>query len=189
MHDIEPHYRWREQYIAAQDDRSPFYGRQYSEFQYSQKIYNYFIHPQWDYIGSPTLYAKMLYADYHEGYVIIELFGEWNDCINNDVMYLKREIIDHISKHEITKFIILCDNVLTFHCDDDCYYEEWYDDIKEEDGWVCFINTREHVLDEMNQIYLKNYIMLGDEYNELIWQNLKPKGIYQAVQNIMSEYA
>ena len=123
MHDIEPHYRWRDQYIASEDERSPFFGRQHSEFQYSQKIYNYFIHPQWDHIGSPTLYTKMLYADYNEEYVILELLGEWNDCIHNDIMFLKREIIDHIMKHKISKYILLCDNVLNFHSDDDCYYD------------------------------------------------------------------
>ena len=189
MHDIEPYFRWRENYVSSEDSSSPFYGRQYSEFQYSQKIYNYFIHPQWDYIGSPTLYAKQLFTDYLEGYTIIELLGEWNDCINNDVTYLKREIIDHILKQDISKYIILCDNVMNFHSDDDCYYEEWYDDVKDEDGWVCFINTREHVLAEMNSVHLKNYVMLGDEYNEILWQKLKPRGVYEHIQTIMSEYA
>ena len=189
MHDIEPHYRWRDQYIASVDERSPFFGRQHSEFQYSQKIYNYFIHPQWDHIGSPTLYTKMLYADYNEEYVILELLGEWNDCIHNDIMFLKREIIDHIMKHKISKYILLCDNVLNFHSDDDCYYEEWYEDVRDLDGWICFINLREHILAEMNQVNLKNYIMIGEEYNDIIWQNLKPNGIYQTVQSIISDDA
>ena len=78
---------------------------------------------------------------------------------------------------------------MNFHSDDDCYYEEWYDDVKDEDGWVCFINTREHVLAEMNSVHLKNYVMLGDEYNEILWQKLKPRGVYEHIQTIMSEYA
>ena len=76
MQDIEPFYRWRDRYIAARDERSPFFGRTYSEFEYSQTIYNYYIHPQWDNFGSPTLYAKVLFADYVEHYAIIELIEE-----------------------------------------------------------------------------------------------------------------
>ena len=54
-----------------------FYGRQYDEFKFTNKIYNYFIHPQWDDFGSATLYAKILYVEYDEGYAVIELMGEW----------------------------------------------------------------------------------------------------------------
>ena len=64
MHDIEPHYMWRDQYVASDDQRSPFFGRQYDEFRFTKKIYNYFIHPQWDEFGSNTLYLKIIYTDY-----------------------------------------------------------------------------------------------------------------------------
>jgi hypothetical protein len=37
---------------------------------------------------------KVLYADYEKGYTIIEFIGEWNDAINNDIMMLKREILE-----------------------------------------------------------------------------------------------
>jgi len=47
MQDIEPYYRWRDLYIADEDELSPFYGREYSEFEYTNTIYNYYIHPQW----------------------------------------------------------------------------------------------------------------------------------------------
>ena len=59
-----------------------------------EKIYNFLLHPQWDEFGSLTLYLKVLYADYDKGFCIIELIGEWNDAIYNDIMILKREIID-----------------------------------------------------------------------------------------------
>ncbi|MEL6945175.1 MAG: hypothetical protein AAFO82_21195, partial [Bacteroidota bacterium] len=157
MHDIEPHYHWRDEYIASEDQRSPFFGRQYSEFQYSQKVYNYYIHPQWDSFGSNTLYTKVLYADYEEGYSILELIGEWNDCIHNDVMYLKREVVDQMIEEGITKFILLCENVLNFHGSDDCYYEEWYDDVKDEGGWICIINTLDHVKIEMQDTQIQHF--------------------------------
>ena len=75
MHDIEPFYKWRDKYIASEDKDSPFYGRKYSEFSFTKKIYNYFIHPQWDEFGSPTIYMKILFIDYNESYCFIELIG------------------------------------------------------------------------------------------------------------------
>jgi hypothetical protein len=35
-----------------------------------------------------------LFADYELGYTIIELIGEWNDAIENDIMELRREVTD-----------------------------------------------------------------------------------------------
>ena len=75
MHDIEPHFHWRDHYIASEDRYSPFFRRQYDEFQYTLKVYNYFIHPQWDQFGSTTLYGKVLFVDYDEGFAILELIG------------------------------------------------------------------------------------------------------------------
>ena len=37
---------------------------------------------------------KVIYADYELGYAIIEMIGEWNDAIENDIMTLKRDVID-----------------------------------------------------------------------------------------------
>jgi hypothetical protein len=96
MHEIEPYYKWRDDYIAAEDDKSPFYETQYNEFSFDKKIYNFLIHPQWDYFGSDTLYIKVIFVDYDLNYAIIELIGEWNDAIDNDIMLLKREIIESI---------------------------------------------------------------------------------------------
>ena len=45
MHAIEPHYNWRDYYIASEDERSPFYGRIYSEFEFTHAIYDHVIHP------------------------------------------------------------------------------------------------------------------------------------------------
>jgi len=40
-----------------------------------------------------TLYEVLL-ADYEEKYVIIELLGEWNDAIENDIMNSQKESTD-----------------------------------------------------------------------------------------------
>ncbi len=186
MHDIEPHYKWRDKYVAAEDKRSPFYGRKYDEFQYSQKIYNYYIHPQWDSFGSQTLYTKILFVDYEEGYAILEMLGEWNDCITNDVMYLKRELVDELTPKGIHKFILICENVLSFHGSDDCYYEEWYEDVRDEYGWVCFLNLLDHVEQEMKDTRLQDYVNLGGAFNAINWRPHKPKNLCQAIDALVN---
>lgn len=170
MHDIEPYYKWRQYYVASEDEESPFYGKQYDEFQFTEKIYNYFIHPQWDDFGSATLYMKVIYVDYDEGIAMIELIGEWNDALGNDIMFMKREIADILMDKGVYKFILLCDNVLNFHYGDDAYYEEWYEDVSDEVGWVCLVNLFEHVQDEMEKIRLQHYVNFGSHLNDLNWR-------------------
>ena len=125
MHTIEPHHNWRNLYIASEDERSPFYGKSYNVFEFTQVIYDHVIHPQWDYFGTPSLYLKVIYAYYDEGFAVIELFGEWNDCINNDIMFLKRQVVEPLMENGVNKFILVGENVLNFHASDECYYEEW----------------------------------------------------------------
>jgi hypothetical protein len=187
MHDIEPWWGWRDEYTAEKDQKSPFYKRMYDEFMFTNKVYNYYIHPQWDYFGSETLYGKILYTDYYKKYSLLELIGEWNDCIGNDVMFLKRDVIDILIKNGIRKFILFCDNVLNFHGDDDSYYEEWYDDIKDDDGWICIVNGFEHVIKEMDKYRLYNYINYGPPYNELNWRTQKPTFVVQGIETEMND--
>jgi hypothetical protein len=186
LHDIEPYHLWRDEYRSENDERSPFYGKEHSEFTFSNKIYNYFIHPQWDEMGSKTLYLKVLFTDYDEGFAIIELIGEWNDCLYNDIMYLKREIIDSLNVHGINKYIVLCDHVLNFHADDDSYYEEWYEDTMEERGWICMINLLPHVEQEMRSVSIQSYVNLGGMLNDLNWRKLKPRTLYHLCDQLIN---
>ena len=186
MHDIEPYYKWRDHYVASEDSNSPFHGRMYDEFVFKKKVYNYFIHPQWDEFGSPTLYMKILFVDYDERFAIIELIGEWNDTLNNDVMYLKREVIDDLARFDIDKYVLICENVLNFHGSDNCYYEEWFDDIKESNGWMCFLNTNKHVEEEMVLTMIHHYVGIGGALNDVNWRRYKPKQLVQIVEGIMN---
>jgi len=185
MHEIEPYYNWRDVYSSEDDERSPFYGREYNEFEFTNAIYNFYIHPQWDWFGSPTLYLKVLFADYAHRFVVIELMGEWNDAINNDIMYLKREVIDVFMQKGITKFAFIGENILNFHESDDCYYEEWYEDIKDAGGWVALINFREHVLMEMQRINLQHYVLMGENYTDINWRVIKPFHFHKLVEGRM----
>jgi len=186
MHDIEPYYKWRNYYVASEDERSPFFGRQYDEFTFRNKIYNYFIHPQWDFFGSPTLYAKSLFVDYDDNYAIIELIGEWNDAISNDSMFIKRHFVDAFIAQGINKFILMCDNVLNFHGSDNSYYEEWWDDVKDDGGWICIVNTLDHVLTEMENARLQYYCNLGPNLNDINWRVKSPKQAYNQIFGILN---
>ncbi len=180
MHDIEPYYRWRDDYVAAEDERSPFYQTEYSEFEFDKQVYNYYIHPQWDYFGSQTLYIKILFVDYDRSYAIIEFIGEWNDTIYNDIMMLKREILELMMHEGINKFILIGENVLNFHSSDDSYYEEWFQDVEE--GWIAGVNFREHVIEEFKRSNIDYYINFGGQLDEMIWRNLKPVQFFKKVE-------
>ncbi len=181
MHDIEPFFRWRDHYIAAEDPQSPFFKTVNSEFEFSDAIYNYVIHPQWDGCGSATLFLKVLYVDYDHQFALIELMGEWNDAIQNDVMLLKREVINPMIDAEITKFVFFCDNLLNFHSDDDDYYEEWHEEICESDGWIALLDTFEHVGEEMGD-KLAQFVHFGEAFNGIPWREMEPEFVIDVVQ-------
>ncbi|MCF8248024.1 MAG: hypothetical protein K9J37_16810 [Saprospiraceae bacterium] len=185
MQDIAPYHRWLDDYDPTSDKKSPFYRRTYDELRYSQRIYDHFIHPHWDEFGSLTLYLKILFADYEEGFAIFEMIGEWNDCLYNDIMFLKREVADELMRHGIHKFVIIAENVLNFHASDDCYYEEWYEDVKDEDGWICLVNLFPHVQEEMDDARLGYYMNFGRRLNEVNWRVLTPKGLFEKVEDLM----
>ncbi len=182
MHTIEPYYNWRGFYIASEDPDSPFYEREYSEFEYTDRIYDHFIHPQWDHFGSQTLFMKLLYANYADGFAIVELMGEWNDLLYNDIMYLKRDVMEILMNHGISKFILIAENVLNFHSSDDSYYEEWFDDVNDADGWIAMMNLREHVLEDFKSGNIDNYFVLGGQLNEIRWRTMNPEQLYESVE-------
>jgi len=188
MHEIEPYYNWLDEYDASKDKLSPFYGREYSEFHFSNKIYNYYIHPQWDFFGSSTLYCKILFADYESNFAVIELIGEWNDAVHNDIMEMKRRLIDPLIKNGIVKFILIGENVLNFHTSDELYYEEWYDDVKEEGGWIVLLNMREHITEEMGHQQLHHYINFGDRFNNILWRKFKPNDLELLAENLVIKF-
>jgi hypothetical protein len=184
MHNLEPFYNWRHIYTSEEDPRSPFFGRTYSEFEFSQTVYNYYIHPQWDDFGSRTLYLKMIYADYELHFVVLELIGEWNDAIENDIMELKREVLDPLFKQGITKYILIAENVLNFHSSDKEYYQEWYDELSEENGWVVALNMSEAAQHDFRKKKL-NYLIELMELPE--WRTYKPYHLFKKIDDELSK--
>ena len=182
MHDIEPYYNWRYLYTAETDERSPFYGREYSEFEFSKTVYNYYIHPQWDDFGSRTLYLKILFTDYELGYTIIELIGEWNDAIENDIMELRREVTDLMVEEGIYKFILIAENVLNFHSSDDSYYEDWYDQVRDNGGWIVILDMPEQTQYDFKRAHLTKYIGLLTYH---AWRANQPQHLFSAIDNMI----
>lgn len=185
MQSIEPHYNWRNLYIASEDPKSPFSGYQNSEVYFTDQIYNYLIHPQWDNIGSETLFMKVLYADYTKGFAIIEMMGEWNDLLHNDIMTLKRNIIELMISEGITKYILICENILNFHADleSDDYYDEWQDEL--EDGWIAILNLRDHVLSEMSKYGIDHYLVMGGKLNDVSWRTRYPEQLFEKIDELV----
>ena len=180
MQDLEPFYLWRELYIAAEDELSPLHGSIYSELEYSNTIYNYYIHPQWDMFGSSTLYLKILFADYEKQFAIIEFIGEWNDAIENDIMELKREVLEKFMLEGIYKFILIGENVLNYHSDGKDYYEELYDEVSEENGWVVCLNMPEQTQYDFKQARLNRFVELMELEN---WRTYKPFHLFKKIDN------
>ncbi|MEO0332951.1 MAG: hypothetical protein AAF223_14930 [Bacteroidota bacterium] len=184
MHNIEPFHRWLSEYDVSSDTRSPFFGKEYNYDLYTNTIYGYYIDPGWDFIGSETLYIKILYADYQRGFVIIEMIGEWNDALHNDIMHLKRNIVDQLQKIGINQFILIGENVMNFHGSDDCYYEEWFEDV--EDGWIALVGFRDFVLNEMTEYNIDSYLNYGGNLQIDNWRTMKPQVFHKLVDGLIT---
>lgn len=184
MHTLEPFYGWRNYYTAEEDENSPFYGKEYSEFEFTNRLYNFYIHPQWDDFGSPSLLLKILFVDYNENYAVLEFLGEWNDAIHNDIMNLKRDVLEVLMNSGIDKFILIGENVLNFHESDDCYYEELFEEVEE--GWVAMINFRDHVLQEFSNANIDQYFVCGGELEEVDWRTNHPSYLYSKINKYVS---
>ncbi len=183
MHEIEPHYNWLQYYDASQDDRSPYYEKEYNYDQYSETIYGYYIDPAWDSFGSETLYVKILFADYDQGFAVLEFIGEWNDTLHNDIMFLKRNLIEHLLSEGINKFILIGENIFNFHGSDDLYYEEWFEEV--EDGWIAAVNFPDFIKQEFERYKLDVYINMGGTLQIAQWRTLHPIRFFELIKALI----
>ena len=183
MHEIEPYYNWLKYYDPADDERSPFHGKQYNHDVYSETIYGYYIDPAWDSIGSETLYVKILYADYLQGFAVIEFIGEWNDTLHNDIMTLKRNLLEIMINEGVNKFILIGENIFNFHGSDDSYYEEWFEEV--EDGWIAAVSFPDFVLEEFKKYHIDSYINMGGTLQIPQWRTLQPLNFFDLVDGLV----
>ena len=190
MHEIEPYYSWLNLYNVAEDPQSPYHGKQYNHDLYSETIYGYYIDPAWDFMGSETLYIKILFTDYDRGFSIIEFIGEWNDAINNDIMHLKRNIVDHLLVKNVNRFILIGENVFNFHGSDDSYYEEWFENVEDldefsEPGWIACINFQDFVMDEFKNYNIDAYLNMGGSLQYPKWRTMLPYHFFNQVDQVI----
>lgn len=183
MHDIEPFQNWQKFYRAEKDIRSPFHGRNY-ETGYVNEVYGYYIDPLWDEFGSETLYCKILYTDYVKRASILEFIGEWNDTLHNDIMHLKRNVLDVLLRAGIQKFLLITENIFQFHGSETDYYEEWLEDVEE--GWISLINARQHITEEMKKYRLDYYLNFGGTLEIPNWRTAKPTQLVELIDALMA---
>lgn len=186
MHDIKPFHRWEEYYLSSDDPKSPFFGNKKLS---GKVIYNFVLNPLWEDFGSNTLYLKILYVDYDQQFAFIELIGEWNDALYNDIMYLKRNVIEKMIDEGICKFILICENVLNFHGSEEDYYEEWVEECRDasdtEGGWICLVNTFDHVAEELDATKLQFHIHYGRNFNGVNWRMRPPQYVFEAISSLI----
>jgi hypothetical protein len=98
-------------------------------------------------------------------------------------MYLKRNVIEFLEEQGITKYILIGENVLNFHYDDDSYYQEWFDEI--DDGWIACVNFREHVIRDFEDASVDYYMAMGGKLNNLPWRTADPMKLFGIVESLM----
>lgn len=185
MHVIEPYFNWRHLYTAEEDLRSPFHGTEHSEFEFTHAVYDHALHPQWDAFGSHTLYLKVLFADYDDRFAVLELIGEWNDLLHNDIMFLKRDVIEPLVAEGIHKFILIGEQVLNFHAGEEDYYAEWFEEVSDSDGWIALINFLPHVRQDLQAFNLDQYLAFGGYFDAFPWRRYDPDQLYAQVDSMV----
>jgi hypothetical protein len=72
---------------------------------------------------------------------------------------------------------------MNFHASDDSYYEEWFQDV--EDGWIAFVNFREHVLQELRSNGIDYYVNIGGNLDDISWRKLGPRQLYKEIEDFL----
>ncbi|MCA6440958.1 MAG: hypothetical protein IM581_13580, partial [Chitinophagaceae bacterium] len=104
-------------------------------------------------------------------------------AIENDIMELKREVLDLLFQQHITKYILITENVLNFHSSDKEYYQEWYEELSEENGWVVALNMPEATQYDFKKKKLNYYIELMELPD---WRVYKPYHLFKKIDEQLS---
>ncbi|MBX3101122.1 MAG: hypothetical protein KF690_01280 [Bacteroidetes bacterium] len=180
---LEPFDGWLFIYSHDQDERSPFHEVEHNLFAYDRRIYTFDAHPLWDNIESESLLVKILYAQYDEGYAILELLGEWNDLHENDFRLLWDNCLHPLVTEGIYRFILICENVFNIYPDADDYYQNAQEELAEGEGWLCLLRARPQVLEELEAYGIGQYFFYSPLLESLRWRKLKPWQVYAQVRD------
>ena len=69
-------------------------------------------------------------------------------------------MVDKLEDEGITKFILIGENVLNFHSGDKDYYNEWFEEVTDEDGWIVIVNMPEATQHDFKKRKLNYFIEL-----------------------------
>jgi hypothetical protein len=73
---------------------------------------------------------------------------------------------------------LIYENVLNFHSSDKEYYQEWYDDVSDDNGWMVALNMPAQTQQDFKQKKLHYYIELMEINN---WRNFKPGHLFEKI--------
>jgi hypothetical protein len=100
-------------------------------------------------------------------------------------MELKRNVIDSLCLNNIHKFILIGENVMNMHADENDYYQEWFDEIEE--GWIVGLNFRDHVINEFERARLDYYISFGGKFDDYSWKAYRPDQLFDQIENLITK--
>lgn len=205
---IEPYDGWLYMYNHEMDERSPFHDVEHNLFAYDRAIYTFKAHPLWDTIESESLLVKILFVSYPytqlpaagttepdnippandsgTGYAILELLGEWNDLHENDFRLLWNNCLHPLLEEGVSQFILICENVFNIYPGEDDYYEMATELL--EDGWMCLLRTRPHVLEEMETYGINRYFYYSPVLEDVRWRKMKPWHLHALVEDGLNRY-
>ncbi len=91
--------------------------------------------------------------------------------------------MDDLFANGIRKFILIVESVLNFHSSDDSYYEDWYEDVKDDGGWIAILNMPTQSEYDFKKARLQRYIYLTEM---LQWRTYLPEHLLSIVEDEMS---
>jgi hypothetical protein len=72
--------------------------------------------------------------------------------------------------------------VLNFHSSDDSYYEDWYDQVRDQGGWIVILDMPEQTQYDFKRAHLTKYIGLLTYH---AWRANQPQHLFSAIDNMI----
>ena len=106
------------------------------------------------------------------------MIGEWNDAVENDIMTMKRNVLEAFMDQGIHKIILIAENVLNFHSSDKEYYEELYEELSDSAGWIVCLNMPQQTQYDFRRAKLNQFIELMEIET---WRVYKPYHLFKKI--------
>jgi len=103
-------------------------------------------------------------------------------------MLFRKNVIEILQQQGITKFLLIGEHIFNFHGDADDYYQEWFEEILEEDGWIVGLNFRDFVIDEMASYNITQYIHMRAPFDGVKWRPYKPELLIEKIDQLFNNW-